>query len=91
MGTRVVVKPGEQVPLDGIVVSGASSLDQSLLTGESVPVNKSGGDQVSHDTTQTRAAANALMPPQYYDVGRRLSALQSYEGARPSMSSTEID
>ncbi|KAK9812049.1 hypothetical protein WJX73_001132 [Symbiochloris irregularis] len=50
VGTQVVVKPGEQVPLDGTVVSGASSLDQSLLTGESVPVNKSIGDQVMAGT-----------------------------------------
>ena len=45
-GDEVVVKPGEQVPVDGVVVEGRSSVDQSTLTGESMPVTKSSGDPV---------------------------------------------
>ena len=45
-GDRMVVKPGEKVPTDGIIVSGFSSLDESMLTGESVPVDKIAGDEV---------------------------------------------
>lgn len=46
VGERVLVRPGDQVPLDGVVVSGASSVDQATLTGESVPAAKGIGDEV---------------------------------------------
>ena len=42
----VVVKPGEKIPVDGLVIAGNSSVDESMLTGESIPVEKSTGDQV---------------------------------------------
>ncbi len=45
-GERVLVRPGEQVPADGDVVDGASSVDESFLTGESRPVRKGPGDEV---------------------------------------------
>ncbi len=46
IGDIVVVKPGKSVPVDGTIVEGSSSLDQSALTGESMPVEKSVGDKV---------------------------------------------
>jgi Cu+-exporting ATPase len=46
VGDRFVVRPGEQVATDGVVVDGRSAVDQSLLTGESVPVERSAGDAV---------------------------------------------
>ena len=45
-GTVIVVKPGEKVPIDGIVTEGSSSLDTSALTGESVPRDIKAGDQI---------------------------------------------
>ena len=47
VGDRFVVRPGEKVATDGIVVEGSSAVDQSLLTGESVPVEKAPGDTVA--------------------------------------------
>ncbi|BAS27564.1 heavy metal translocating P-type ATPase [Limnochorda pilosa] len=49
-GQWVVVRPGEQVPVDGEVVEGRSSVDQSTITGESIPVEKGPGDEVFAST-----------------------------------------
>ncbi len=46
VGDLMVVRPGEKIPTDGVVVSGRSSVDESLATGESMPVVKTGGDKV---------------------------------------------
>jgi len=45
-GETLIVKPGERVPTDGVVIDGASSIDESMLTGESMPVDKSAGAAV---------------------------------------------
>jgi Cu+-exporting ATPase len=49
-GDRLRVRPGEAIPVDGSVIEGESSVDESMLTGESVPVNKHPGDRVTGAT-----------------------------------------
>ncbi|MEG2254766.1 MAG: copper-translocating P-type ATPase, partial [Vagococcus sp.] len=46
VGDIILVKPGEKIPVDGQVIMGSSSVDESMLTGESLPVTKSVGDEV---------------------------------------------
>src|SRR5690625_3628547 len=55
-GDRLRVRPGEKVPVDGVVEEGASSLDESMLTGEPVPVSKGPGDKVIGATMNTSGA-----------------------------------
>ncbi|MGH7272224.1 MAG: HAD-IC family P-type ATPase, partial [Polyangiaceae bacterium] len=50
IGDRVRVRPGERVPVDGRVVEGASSCDESMITGEPVPIEKAAGDRVTGGT-----------------------------------------
>jgi Cu+-exporting ATPase len=52
-GDVVVVRPGEKVPVDGLVIDGRSSVDESMLTGESIPVEKNVGDTVIGATMNT--------------------------------------
>ncbi len=53
VGTRFVVRPGEKVATDGVVESGASAVDRSMLTGETVPVEVAPGDAVTGGTVAT--------------------------------------
>ena len=53
VGDRVVVRPGEKIPVDGIVTDGASAVDESMLTGEPLPVAKKVGDEVVGATLNT--------------------------------------
>lgn len=53
IGDTILVKPGEKIPVDGTVIAGASSVDESMITGESIPVDKKEGDYVIGSTMNT--------------------------------------
>jgi Cd2+/Zn2+-exporting ATPase len=70
VGTRILVPPGEKIPLDGVVAAGLTTIDQAPITGESVPVSKTAGDQVYAGTingdgaieiTSTKAATDTTV------------------------------
>lgn len=56
VGETILIRPGEKVPLDGVVTSGSSSVDQSPITGESIPVAKEVGDELFAGTLNGEGA-----------------------------------
>ena len=50
VGFRLRVRPGEKIPVDGVVLDGSSSVDESMITGEPIPVEKKAGDRVTGAT-----------------------------------------
>jgi len=58
LGDEIVVKPGEKIPVDGIIISGASSVNESMITGESLPIDKKEGDRVIGGTINNNGSFN---------------------------------
>src|SRR5580700_909486 len=56
MGDRLRVRPGESVPVDGVILEGASAVEESMVTGEPMPVEKSTGDKVTGGTLNTNGS-----------------------------------
>jgi Cu+-exporting ATPase len=56
VGDQIIVRPGERIPVDGVVLDGRSTLDESMLTGESMPVEKGPGDAVAGATINRTGA-----------------------------------
>jgi Cu+-exporting ATPase len=67
IGETVVVRPGERIPVDGIVMEGTSTVDESMLTGESIPVSKKTGDEAIAATINK----NGLLKIEVTKVGRQ--------------------
>ena len=82
VGDRFVVRPGEKVATDGVIESGSSAIDASLLTGESVPVDVGPGDTVTGATINTGGrlvvrAARVGRDTALAQIGRLIEAAQS--------------
>lgn len=60
VGDVIVIRPGERIPADGRIVDGSSSVDESMLTGESMPVTKNVGDHVHSGTVNTTGSLNMV-------------------------------
>jgi Cu+-exporting ATPase len=72
VGDLVLVRPGEKIPVDGIVEEGRSSVDESMLTGESIPVEKGPGDTVIGATVN----GNGMLKVRAAKVGRDTALAQ---------------
>lgn len=83
-GEIVVVRPGEKVPVDGIVVEGTSSIDESVVTGESLPVSKKEGDEVIGATINK----NGFIQFQATKVGAETTLMQIVKLVEDAQSSS---
>jgi Cd2+/Zn2+-exporting ATPase len=88
IGDVAVVKPGERIPVDGEVVSGGSSVDESAVTGESVPVTKAVGDPVFGGTLNGQGALEVTVTKLYQDTVIA-KIVQMVEEAETSKAPTE--
>jgi Cu+-exporting ATPase len=82
VGDRMKVKPGEQIPTDGVVVYGESAVDESMVTGESVPVSKEPGDEVVGSTINE----NGVLVVQATKVGSDTAIQQIVDTVREAQS-----
>ncbi|WP_111393861.1 heavy metal translocating P-type ATPase [Algoriphagus aquaeductus] len=60
LGDRILIKPGEKIPVDGIVEAGSSYIDESMISGEPVPVEKKAGDKVFAGTINQKGSLEIL-------------------------------
>lgn len=85
VGDRILVKPGELVPTDGRVVEGSSTLNQASITGESVPVEKTVGDEVFAGTLNGHGALRLTIhqPPESSLIQRLIRLVQQAQTEAP--------
>jgi Cu+-exporting ATPase len=83
-GTRLLIRPGARVPVDGEVVEGESDVDESLVTGESLPVRKSPGDTVVAGSMNTtgRLVARATVDGRHTTVARIARIVQDAQASK---------
>ncbi len=85
IGDQVLVKPGELVPTDGLVIEGFSTLDQASITGESIPVEKAIGDEVFAGTINGNGALRLKIhqPPESSLIQRVIRLVQQAQNEAP--------
>jgi len=92
VGAVVRLRPGERVPLDGMVTAGASAIDQAPVTGESVPVDKTVGDEVFAGTINQNAALELRVTALATDstLARIIHAVEEAQATRAPPSASSI-
>src|SRR5262249_30800761 len=85
VGETILVRPGEQVGLDGVVASGASTVDESLLTGEGLPVEKASGSRVFGGTLNKTGALTVRVsrPGSESALARIVAAVREAQATKP--------
>ncbi len=86
VGDTIIIKPGERIPLDGEVSNGTSSLDQSPITGESIPVSKGPGDEVFAGSINQRGMIEVRVTKPFEDttLGRIIHYVEEAEARKSS-------
>jgi Cu+-exporting ATPase len=89
VGDRLLIRPGERVPVDGVVESGSGSIDESMLTGESLPVDKGKGDQVFGGTLNQTGAlrVRTLSTGENTVLARIIKTVQQAQGSKAPIAS----
>jgi len=92
VGDRVIVRPGDRVPADGTVVEGESAVNQAPITGESVPVDKTGGDEVYAGTINEEGYLEADVTAEAEDstLARIIELVEDAQRTRPTTNSSSI-
>lgn len=85
IGNQVLVKPGELVPTDGLIIEGKSTLNQAAITGESMPVEKTVGDEVFAGTINGNGALKLVVhqPPESSLIQRVIRLVEQAQTAKP--------
>lgn len=85
IGAQVLVKPGELIPVDGLVIEGFSTVNQAPITGESMPVEKTVGDEVFAGTVNGNGALRLKIhqPPESSLIGRVIRLVEQAQTQTP--------
>lgn len=84
VGDRIRVLPGETIPVDGVILSGSTSINQAVMTGESLPVDKTAGDEVSSGTVNQFGAfeMKAVKVGEDSSIQRMIRLVQSADAGK---------
>ncbi|MDO8446133.1 MAG: cation-translocating P-type ATPase [Deltaproteobacteria bacterium] len=86
VGDTLIIKPGDRIPLDGVIITGSSSVDQAPITGESIPVSKGLGDDVFAGSINQRGSLEIRTTKPFEDttLGRIIHYVEEAEARKSS-------
>lgn len=86
VGDTLIIKPGERIPLDGVVITGSSSVDQAPITGESIPVSKGAGDDLFAGSLNQKGSIEVRVTKPFEDttLGRIIHYVEEAEARKSS-------